>query len=162
MTATINQNRINTLCEALRKQVVSALIMEDRRKWAAPALSGEEAIWTAQQIFALPVPTRMLRRLFEDAHKLQAARGEMLRPATVGELEWCIKNRSIGYPTSLRVPLGWLPAKEDADLRKLPAFQELKKIYTETKLVVGPKIEPKKIDHETTELLNRIQLKRIE
>lgn len=154
------QNTVNRLCVELRKQVVTALILEDRRKFGAPALNKNEMEWTCMKVFMMPVPTKRIRRLFNDAHEMQDDKGMIPHAANVGELEWCLKNRSVGYECTTAVKYGWLPSKEDADLRTLPAFIELKNVYINEKKVIAPTIVQIGND-DTARIMNQIQLKQV-
>ena len=153
-----NQAKIDSLTEQLRKQVIAALLVTDRRKFGAQPLSADEYEWTAMENYKMPCPTRLLKRLFEDCHEMQNDKGQMLHAVNVGELEWCLKNRCIGYASVLNVKHGWLPKKSDTELRKLPAFVELKTIYKAAKRVIAPTTAD---NAQTLEISNLVKLQRI-
>lgn len=155
------QQKVNELANILRKQVIAVLILEDRRKFGAAPLSKDEYEWTAMKIYEMAVPTRMLKRLFEDCHEMQNDKGQMLHAANVGELEWCIKNRCIGYRSTLNVRHGWLPKKEDKELRRLPAFVELSKIYTNANHVIAPIPEQNPQQAEIAQICNAMNIKKV-
>lgn len=155
------QRQVNQLCDTLRKQVIAKLLLEDNLKFHAPAPAPEILEFDAMQIFKLNCPTRQLRKLFRDVHDMQDAKGQFQRPACVAELEWCLKFRKIGYPSSLRIKHGWLPAKEDEDLRKLPAFIALANIYKSTNNILPP-INEKAVIKEANEIINALTTKKVQ
>ena len=154
------QDKVNYLSRLLRVQVIEALVKEDRLKYGAAQLSDEELEFYKQYINRLPCCTAMLRRLFEDAHEMHEEKSMFPHAASVGDLEWCIKHRTIGYACVQAVKHSWLPFKSDADLRRLPAFAQLAKTYRPL-IAAGkpilPPIDKKAIEHEANEIINEIK-----
>ena len=103
------QEQVNNLAKALRLQVIEALIKEDRIKYNAQRPTDEEMLYMVTAIDKLPCCTALLRRLFEDAHEMHEEKGMFPHAVTVGDLEWCLKNRGIGYRSIQRVKHSWLP-----------------------------------------------------
>lgn len=139
------QEQVNTLAKALRLQVIEALVKIDRVKYGAPKIEGEELFFTVKSIDALPCCTAQLRRLFEDAHDYHNDIGMFPHAVCIGDLEYCCRHRTIGYSSSQHVLNSWLPKKQDADLRTLPAFKQLANIYRPL-IAAGKKILPP-MDH---------------
>lgn len=153
------QEQVNNLAKALRLQVIEALIKEDRIKYNAQRPTDEEMLYMVTAIDKLPCCTALLRRLFEDAHEMHEEKGMFPHTACVGDLEWCIKYRHIGYTSTQNVPRSWLPLKADADLRRLPAFKQLANIYRPL-IAAGKRILPpvdrKAIESEANAIVNEL------
>lgn len=153
------QEQVNTLAKALRLQVIEALVKIDRVKYGAPKIEGEELFFTVKSIDALPCCTAQLRRLFEDAHDYHNDIGMFPHAATIGDLEYCCRHRTIGYSSSQHVPNSWLPKKQDADLRTLPAFRQLANIYRPL-IAAGKRILPpvdrKAVETEADAIINEL------
>lgn len=153
------QEKVNHLARLLRVQVIEALVKEDRLKYGAAQLSDEELEFYKQYINRLPCCTAMLRRLFEDAHEMHEEKGMFPHAASVGDLEWCIKHRTIGYACVQAVKHSWLPLKADADLRRLPAFRQLTNIYRPL-IAAGKRILPpvdrKAVESEANAIVNEL------
>lgn len=153
------QDKVNYLARLLRVQVIEALVKEDRLKYGAAQLSDEELEFYKQYINRLPCCTAMLRRLFEDAHEMHEEKGMFPHAASVGDLEWCIKHRTIGYACVQAVKHSWLPLKSDADLRRLPAFRQLTNIYRPL-IAAGKRILPpvdrKAVESEANAIVNEL------
>ena len=154
------QDKVNYLARLLRVQVIEALVKEDRLKYGAAQLSDEELEFYKQYINRLPCCTAMLRRLFEDAHEMHEEKGMFPHAASVGDLEWCIKHRTIGYACVQNVKHSWLPLKADAELRRLPAFKAISTVYRPL-IAAGkpilPPIDKKAIENEANEIINEIK-----
>lgn len=153
------QNEVNRLAAMLRIQVIEVLVKEDRIKYGAKPLSGEEMQIVIGMIARLKCNTKLLRRLFNDAHDMHEEKGMMPHAATVGDLEWCIKYRCIGYSNIQRTRNAWLVAKEDEDLRRLPAFVELTRIYRPMHAAgkkILPPVEKKAIESEAMAIINEV------
>ena len=153
------QEKVNHLARLLRVQVIEALVKEDRLKYGAAQPSDEELEFHKQYINRLPCCTAMLRRLFEDAHEMHEEKSMFPHAVTVGDLEWCLKYRTIGYASTQSVKHGWLPLKADADLRRLPAFQALAAVYRplidQGKKILPP-VDRKAVEHEANSIINEI------
>ena len=149
------QSRINELARALRLQVISYLVKEDIFKYRGENLNDEDMGMTIELIDRIPCCTRKLRDLFRDAHRMHEDKGMMPHAVTIGDLEWCMEYRSIGYACEQRIPLSWLPYSEDASLRRLPAFVELDKIYRRERKAIAP-INQKEIISEAQAIINQV------
>ena len=119
------QEKVNYLSRLLRVQVIEFLVKEDRIKHGAAPLSDEELEFYKHSINKMSCCTAQLRRLFDDAHDMHEEKGMFPHAVTVGDLEWCLKYRTIGYSSTQNVKHSWLPKKEDAELRTLPAFRAI-------------------------------------
>lgn len=152
------QAQVNKLAKALRLQVIEALIKEDRVKYEGKRPTEEEMSYMIGFVDRLPCCTALLRKLFRDAHEMHEEKGMFPHAVCVGDLEWCIKNRTIGYGvTQSSVPNAWLPLKQDVDLRRLPAFLELARIYRpmiEAGKRILPPIDQEKIENEALAIVN--------
>lgn len=153
------QEQVNSLSKALRLQVIEVLIKEDRIKYNAPRPTDEEMLYMVGYIDKLPCCTAQLRRLFEDAHDYHNDIEMFPHAATIGDLEYCCKHRTIGYSSSQHVPNSWLPFKADADLRRLPAFRQLANIYRPL-IAAGKRILPpvdrKAVESEANAIVNEL------
>lgn len=153
------QEQVNKLSKALRLQVIEALIKEDRVKYNAGRPTDEEMFYMVSFVNNLPCCTAMLRRLFEDAHDMHDEKGMFPHAASVGDLEWCMKHRGIGYRSTQNVKHSWLPLKADTELRRLPAFKELATIYCpliEQGKKIMPPIDHKAVENEANAIINEI------
>lgn len=153
------QDKVNYLSGLLRVQAIEYLVKEDRLKHGAPQPSDEELEFFKQSINRMPCCTAMLRRLFEDAHDMHEEKGMFPHAVTVGDLEWCLKYRTIGYRSSQNVKHNWLPLKHDADLRRLPAFRALTEVYrplVNAGKKILPPINSKAIESEANAIINEI------
>lgn len=153
------QAQVNKLSLLVRLETIEFLAKEDRIKYGAAPLTDEEMTLFKSMANKLPCTTRRFRDLFEDVHWMQQERNMYPHPANIGEMEWCLKYRHIGM--FQRCEHSWLPYKEDADLRRLPAFRELSKIYSNL-LANGKKILPPvemdKIENEANKIINGLAL----
>lgn len=153
------QDNVNHWARLLRVQVIEALVKEDRLKYGAAQLSDEELEFHKQYINRLPCCTAMLRRLFEDAHEMHEEKGIFPHAVTVGDLEWCLKYRTIGYASTQSVKHGWLPLKADSDLRRLPAFRALAEVYRPLVIAgknILPPVDRKAIESEAQAIINKV------
>lgn len=153
------QEQVNTLAKALRLQVIEVLIKEDRIKYNAQRPTDEEMLYMVGYIDRLPCCTALLRKLFDDAHDMHDEKGMFPHAACIGDLEWCLKYRHIGYTSIQSVPHSWLPLKADADLRRLPAFRQLTNIYRPL-IAAGKRILPpvdrKAVESEANAIVNEL------
>lgn len=133
------QQKVNELSRALRLQVIEALVKEDCVKYRAALPNDAEMAYYIEFIDRLPCCTRKLADLFRDAHAYHDDIGMMPHAVTLADLEWCIKNRVIGYASMQNVKYAWLPAPADTMLRRLPAFCAIDALYKAEKKVVAPK-----------------------
>ena len=156
------QEQVNSLAKTLRLQVIEVLIKEDRVKYNAPRPTDEEMLYMVSFIDRLPCCTAMLRRLFEDAHEMHDEKGMFPHSVCIGDLEWCIKHRTIGYSCVQTVKNSWLPLKQDSDLRRLPAFSQLAKVYRPL-IAAGknilPPVDKKAIESEANAIVNELAMK---
>ena len=153
------QDKVNYLSGLLRVQAIEYLVKEDRLKHGAPQPSDEELEFFKQSINRMPCCTAMLRRLFEDAHDMHEEKGMFPHAVTVGDLEWCLKYRTIGYSSTQNVKHNWLPLKADTDLRRLPAFRALTEVYrplVNAGKKILPPINSKAIESEANAIINEI------
>ena len=153
------QDRINHFSKLLRLQVIEYLIKLDCMTYNVPVPAEEEIDFRKAMIFKMPCCTKLLKKLFRDAHDMHEEKGMFPHAVSVGDLEWCLKNRTIGYSCTQRVQHGWLVAKEDEDLRRLPAFVELTRIYRPL-IAAGkkilPPVEKKAIENEAMAIINEV------
>lgn len=156
------QSEVNRLSLLLRLQVIEYLITEDRIKYGASPLPDEQMVVIKRMVNKLPCCTKRLKDLFNDVHHMQEEKGMFPHPVNVGEMEWCLKNRQIGYVCIQRVRQSWLPFKEDKELRALPAFKMLTAVYRPM-LANGknplPPIEEDKIQEEALAIVNCLTAK---
>lgn len=122
------QKAVNELSARLRREVIFHLIKCEFLDHRQPVPERETLAYEIERIASFPVATRMLRSLFNDAREYRRELGLFPAPATIADLQFCVKNRYSGMFGN-RCVYGWLPNKEDADLRELPAFKALAKIY---------------------------------
>ena len=151
------QEIVNTLAFRLRREVIYTLLKTEFTKFRQPIPEKEQLAFEIKAIDALPCCTRLMKRLFEDAQAMRRERGFYPAPATVADLEWCVRNRAIGYSCTQRVRMGWLPKPEDDELRALPSFVELARIYRPMVLNGQkplPPVERKAIISEATAIIN--------
>lgn len=132
------QITVNRLAKTLRLQIIEYLVKEDLFKFRGERLNAEDLKKTIEIIYNIPCCTRKLRALFEDAHRMHEDKGMMPHSATIGDLEWCMRYRSIGYRSEHSISYAWLPEPKDSALKKLPAFVELDRIYRESKRAIPP------------------------
>lgn len=153
------QDKVNYLAKLLRVQVIEHLVKEDRLKYGVAQPSDEELEYWKFAVNKMPCCTRMLRRLFEDAHQMHEDKGMFPHAVCVGDLEWCLKYRSIGYKSSQQIRHNWIPFKEDEDLRRLPAMKDLAKIYApmiKAEKKILPPIDKKAVVSEATAIINNL------
>lgn len=132
------QITVNRLAKTLRLQIIEYLVKEDLFKFRGERLNAEDLKKTIEIIYKIPCCTRKLRALFEDAHRMHEDKGMMPHSASIGDLEWCMRYRSIGYRSAHTISFAWLPEPKDSALKKLPAFVELDRIYREAKRAIPP------------------------
>ncbi|WP_407444872.1 hypothetical protein [Fibrobacter sp.] len=155
------QELVNHFSKLLRLQAIEYLIKRDCMMYNHPIPSDEEIDFRKSMIFKMPCCTKMLKRLFSDAHDMHEEKGMMPHAVSVGDLEWCLKNRVIGYSCTQRVKHSWLVAKEDDDLRRLPAFIELTRIYKpmiESGKNILPPVEKKAVENEALAIVNELAI----
>lgn len=135
------QDKVNSLATLLRVQVIEYLVKEDVFKYRGERLNDADLMMTVKLIDKIPCCTRKLRSLFADAHQYHKDIGMMPHAATIADLEFCMKQRYIGFQCEQRIAHSWLPYKEDEDLRRLPAFKQLAQVYAPL-IQAGKKILP--------------------
>ena len=153
------QEKVNYLSRLLRVQVIEFLVKEDRIKHGAAPLADEELEFFKHAVNKMPCCTAQLRRLFDDAHDMHEEKGMFPHAVTVGDLEWCLKYRIIGYSSTQNVKHSWLPKKEDTELRTLPAFRALAAVYRplidQGKKILPP-VDRKAIESEAQAIINQV------
>ena len=153
------QEKVNHLSRLLRVQVIEFLVKEDRIKHGAAPLSDEELEFFKHAVNKMPCCTAQLRRLFDDAHDMHEEKGMFPHAVTVGDLEWCLKFRTIGYSSTQNVKHSWLPKKEDTELRTLPAFRALAEVYRPLVIAgknILPPVDRKAIESEAQAIINQV------
>lgn len=154
------QEFVNEAAKQIRTAVITKLISLEYIKYNKQLPSIDILNEQAKIIFEMPCCTKMLKKLFEDAHKMRDDRGMYNdSPATIADLEWCIKHRSIGYACIQKVSFGWLPYKQDKELRELPQCKPLLTFYGKQlkcgKNIIAP-IEEEKQESEPAKIVNLI------
>ena len=153
------QDKVNNLTKALRLQVIEYLVKEDIFKFRGERLNDADLMMTVKLIDKIPCCTRKLPELFRDAHRYHEDIGMMPHAATIADLEFCMKQRSIGFQCEQRIAHSWLPFKEDEDLRRLPAFKQLAQVYAPL-IQAGKKILPpvdrKAVVSEAQAIINQV------
>lgn len=135
------QEQVNKFSKLLRMQVIEFLVKEDVFKYRGERLNDADLMMTVKLIDKIPCCTRKLPELFRDAHRYHENIGMMPHAATIADLEFCMKQRYIGFQCEQRIAHSWLPFKEDEDLRRLPAFKQLAQVYAPL-IQAGKKILP--------------------
>lgn len=156
----MNQQNINNLAKALRIACIRQLLSTDLLKHNATKTVDEaELAWRANEIYKLPIPTARLKNLFADCHQLRSDRGEFPHPVSVADLEYCVKQRAVGYRSSNICKYPWLPSKEDKELRALPEFRMLANVYKNAGKVIAPAKEMKDTEANliTSHLLKQLR-----
>lgn len=146
-------NTVNALAKALRFEVIEYLVKEDRFKYNGEQLNDEDMALTVKYIDRIPCCTKRLRRLFEDAHRMHADKGMMPHCVTIGDLEWCMDNRYIGFRCEQNLKLSWMPEFSDADLVQLPSFLALDRIYRQERKAIAP-VDTARFENELMEIIN--------
>ncbi len=153
------QEQVNKFSKLLRMQVIEFLVKEDVFKYRGERLNDADLTTTVMFIDKIPCCTRKLRSLFADAHQYHEDIGMMPHAATIADLEFCMKQRYIGFQCEQRIAHSWLPFKEDEDLRRLPAFKQLAKVYAPL-IQAGKKILPpvdrKAVVSEAQAIINQV------
>ena len=149
------QQKVNHLSALVRLESIEYLVKEDRIKCGALPFSEDELTIFKRLAFRLPCNTRKLRALFNDAHDMQKERGMFPHPATIIEMEWCLKNRYVGMYQKCK--FSWMPDPEDSDLKKLPAFKTLDALYKKIKKALSP-IDKTAITDEATAIINNLAI----
>ena len=127
--------RATRLARELRRQVIEACVKADCIRNRAPIPGDVEMSFIVGEIYRLPCATRILDRLFADAHDYHAEIGMMPHAASVQDLEYCIRNRAVGYRSTQNVRHPWLaPAR----MQMLTAAKELDALYREAGSVIAP------------------------
>lgn len=155
------QEQVNTLSKMLRVQVIEYLVKEDIFKFRGERLNDADLMATVKLIDRIPCCTRKLPELFRDAHRMHESKGMMPHCATVGDLEWCMKFRAVGYQCEQRIAHSWLPYKEDEDLRRLPAFKQLAQVYApliQAGKKILPPVDKKAVVGEATAIINELAI----
>lgn len=153
------QEQVNKFSQLLRMQVIEFLVKEDVFKYRGERLNDADLAMTVMFIDKIPCCTRKLRSLFADAHQYHEDIGMMPHAATIADLEFCMKQRYIGFQCEQRIAHSWLPFKEDEDLRRLPAFKQLAQVYAPL-IQAGKKILPpvdrKAVVSEAQAIINQV------
>lgn len=154
------QEQVNICAQKLRMAVIVFLLQNDLLSCnATKSVDEDELQWRAKKIYAMPCCTAQLKRLFNDCHELRRERGQFPAPVSVIDLEYCLKNRSIGYRSSQQIKLSWLPKKEDRELRCLEEFRNISAIYQKLiangQKIIAPQTQPR-ICAEAEQIINKI------
>lgn len=153
------QEQVNKFSKLLRMQVIEFLVKEDVFKYRGERLNDADLMMTVKLIDKIPCCTRKLPELFRDAHRYHEDIGMMPHAATIADLEFCMKQRYIGFQCEQRIAHSWLPYKEDENLRRLPAFKQLAQVYAPL-IQAGKKILPpvdrKAVVSEAQEIINQV------
>lgn len=153
------QDKVNSLAKLLRVQVIEYLIKEDIFKYRGERLNDVDLMMTVKLINKIPCCTRKLPELFRDAHRMHEAKGMMPHAATIADLEFCMKQRYIGFQCSQRIAHSWLPYKEDEDLRRLPAFKQLAQVYApliQAGKKILPPVDERAVENEADAIINEL------
>lgn len=153
------QDKVNNLTKALRLQVIEYLVKEDIFKYRGERLNDADLMMTVKLIDKIPCCTRKLPELFRDAHRMHEAKGMMPHAATIADLEFCMKQRYIGFQCEQRIAHSWFPYREDADLRRLPAFKQLAQVYApliQAGKKILPPIDKKAVVSEAQAIINQV------
>ena len=77
--------------------------------------------------------------LWPDAEELRNERGMFPAPPTISELRFCCEHRKMSYMCIQNVKFGFIPNKEDTELRMLPSVKQMLGMYGEA-IKAGEKI----------------------
>lgn len=153
------QEQVNKFSKLLRMQVIEFLVKEDIFKYRGERLNDADLVTMVKLIDRIPCCTRKLRSLFADAHQYHENIGMMPHAATIADLEFCMKQRYIGFQCEQRIAHSWLPYKEDEDLRRLPAFKQLAQVYAPLiqagKKILHP-VDRKAVVSEAQTIINQV------
>lgn len=127
----MTQEQVNELAKRVRREVIFALIKKSFLDHRASLPDKEQIAYEIEQIAELPCKTKLLKRLFEDAEALRNERGMFPAPPTISELRFCCENRAMSYTSIQSVKFGFLPQKEDNELRMLPSVKCMLAMYGE-------------------------------
>ena len=153
------QEQVNKFSKLLRMQVIEFLVKEDVFKYRGERLNDADLMMTVKLIDKIPCCTRKLPELFRDAHRYHEDIGMMPHAATIADLEFCMKQRYIGFQCEQRISHSWLPYKEDEDLRRLPAFKQLAQVYApliQASKKILPPVDRKAVVSETQAIINQV------
>lgn len=143
----MDQQLVNELSAKIRREVIFYLLRKEFLKHRQPIPEKEQLAFEIEEIAKLPCCTKQLKRLFEDVAEMRRERGIFPGPATIADLEFCCKRRSVGLACLQRVPMDFLPFREDKELRALPNTRELLEAYRK-ELSLGNKILLPQIERE--------------
>lgn len=152
------QQTINRLARAVRLQTIEYLLKEDAFKYRGARMNEEDTQMAIELIDRIPCCTRKLPELFRDAHRMHEEKGMFPHAVCIGDLEWCMEYRAIGYQCEQRIKYAWLPAPEDESLRRLPAFVELDRIYRSTKKAIPPMAEKNDVLNAANAIINELAI----
>lgn len=153
------QDKVNSLAKLLRVQVIEYLVKEDVFKYRGERLNDADLMMTVKLIDRIPCCTRKLPELFRDAHRYHEDIGMMPHAATIADLEFCMKQRYIGFTCEQRIAHSWLPYKEDTDLRRLPAFRQLAQVYApliQSGKRILPPVDESAVVSEAQAIINQV------
>jgi len=127
----MTQEQVNELARRIRREVIYALLKKSFLDHRVSLPDKEQMAYEIEQIAKLPCKTKLMKRLFEDAEELREERGMFPAPPTISELKFCCTKRGISYSSVQNVKFGFLPHKEDKELRMLPSVKAILGIYGE-------------------------------
>lgn len=122
------QRSVDELSERLRREVIFHLLKQEFADYRQSIPDKETIAYEIEQIASLPCATKSLRGLFQDAREYRRDAGYYPAPATIADLKFVLSKRSFGAWCN-RVRYGWLPKREDTDLRSLPSFKAFVTLY---------------------------------
>lgn len=122
------QTKVNELSAKLRREVILHLLKQEFADYRQAMPEKETLVYEIEQIAKMPVCTKSLRGLFQDAREYRREAGLFPAPVTLSDLRYVVSKRSFGHHCN-RVRFGWLVSKNDTDLRALPSFKALVTLY---------------------------------
>lgn len=148
-----DQKLINELAKTLKVQAIELLIKEDCLRYNAEIPEHDKMLFMVEEIYRLPVCTKMLRDLFAAAHEMHEDKGMFPHVASVGDLE--LVSRKYGDFTGKGERFSWLPRKTDERMKMMPAFVKLDAIYKREKKAIAP-IDEESVENEAMKIVNEI------
>ena len=135
----MNQDVVNELARRIRREVIFALLKKSFLDHRVSMPNKEQMAYEIEQIAELPCKTKLLKNLFADAEELRNERGMFPAPPTISELRFCCEHRKMSYMCIQKVKFGFIPNKEDTELRMLPSVKQMLGMYGEA-IKAGEKI----------------------
>jgi hypothetical protein len=135
----MNQDVVNELAMRVRREVIFALLKKSFLDHRISMPDKEQMAYEIEQIAELPCKTKLLKNLFADAEELRNERGMFPSPPTISELRFCCEHRKMSYSCIQNVKFGFIPNKDDTELRMLPSVKQMLGMYGEA-IKAGEKI----------------------